>query len=135
MFRIALPYRPILAAVLGLSTAIATPLAVADADARLAVFGYGRALPVEAVPDSVIDDWKALDDRNALVFRRGQAFLVVLASSCPALQTAGVIGFNAAISGLVAAKTLMVGSGPSATPCEVEQIVQLERVPAPTAAN
>ena len=120
--------RPLAAALLALCAATATPPAAADADRRLAVFGYTRALPVESVPDSVIDDWKYLDDRNVLAFRRGQAYLVALSASCPALQTAGVIGFNAAISGLVAAKTLLVGSSASATECGVEQIVQLEKL-------
>lgn len=107
---------------------LAATSAHADADSRLRVFGYARAMPVETVPDSIIDDWKYLDDRNAMVFRRGQAYLLVLGSTCPALQSAGVIGFNAANSGLVAAKTLTVGGRGAATECSVEQIVQLERV-------
>lgn len=111
-----------------ISLAVLAPPAVADADRRLAVFGYTRALPVEAVPDSVIDDWKYLDDRNVLAFRRGQAFLLALSASCPELQSAGVIAFNAAISGLVASKTLMVGGGSGATECGVERIVQLEKL-------
>lgn len=115
-------------AVLALCALAAAPLAWADADARLAVFGYMRALPVETVPDNIIDDWKYLDDRNALVFRRGQAYLLALGAACPELQTAGVIGFNAAISGLVANKTLLVGSRASSTQCSIEQIVRLERV-------
>jgi hypothetical protein len=61
------------------------------------------------------------------VFRNGQAYLLVLAGSCPALQTAGVIGFNAALSGLVAAKTLAVGGRSTQTECGVSQIVQLQR--------
>lgn len=114
------------ATLLGLG-ALSLP-ARADADRRLAVFGYSRALPVEAVPDRVIDDWKYLDDRNVLAFRRGQAFLLALGAQCPSLQSAGVIAFNAAISGLVASKTLLVGSGGAATECAVEQIVQLEKL-------
>lgn len=103
------------------------PPAVADADRRLAVFGYTRTVPVESMPDSVIDDWKYLDDRNVLAFRRGQPFLLALNRDCPALQTAGVIGFNAAISGLVATQSLLVGSGSVAAECGIEQIVQLEK--------
>lgn len=114
-----------LAAALLLS-ALAAP-AHADADRRLAVFGYTRAMPVETVPDRVIDDWKYLDDQNALAIRNGQGYLVVLAQTCPALQSAGVIGFNAAISGLVAEQSLIVGSGSGASTCAVAQIVQLER--------
>ncbi len=126
---------------LALAAFAAAPPASADADSRLRVFGYTRAAPVETVPDSIIDDWKYLDDRNAMVFRRGQAYLLVLGTSCPALQSAGVIGFNAATSGLVAAKTLLVGSRNSSSECGVEQIVQLERVafqpgpPAPAPAR
>ena len=111
------------------------PPASADADSRLKVFGYTRALPVESVPDSIIDDWKYLDDRNVLVFRNSQGYLLVLSGACPSLQSAGVIGFNAATSGLVAAKTLVVGSRSTQTECGVEQIVKLDRVPfAPGAA-
>lgn len=128
------PSRSLAAALLALAASAMTPPAAADADRRLAVFGYTRALPVESVPDSVIDDWKYLDDRNVLAFRRGQAYLLVLSAPCPALQTAGVIGFNAAISGLVAAKSLLVGSNANASKCGVEQIVQLEKLgPSPSA--
>lgn len=102
--------------------------ALADADARLRVFGYARTAPVETVPESIIDDWKYLDDRNVLVFRSGQAYLLEMAGTCPALQSAGVIGFNAALSGLVAAKTLMVGGRNSQTECGVSQIVKLQRL-------
>lgn len=112
---------------LALACFACAPPVSADADSRLRVFGYTRALPVEAVPDSVIDDWKYLDDRNVMVFRNSQAYLLVLSSSCPALQSAGVIGFNAAISGLVAAKSLMVGSRNATTECGVDQVVRLER--------
>lgn len=107
---------------------IASTTALADADARLRVFGYARTAPVETVPDSIIDDWKYLDDRNVLVFRSGQAYLLEMAGSCPALQSAGVIGFNAAVSGLVTAKTLMVGGRNTQTECGVSQIVQLQRM-------
>ena len=112
---------------LAVLAATASTAALADADARLRVFGYSRAAPVDTVPDSIIDDWKYLDDGNAIVFRNGQAYLLVMAGSCPALQTAGVIGFNAALSGLVAAKTLIVGGRSTQTECGVSQIVQLQR--------
>lgn len=123
--------------VLAASLLLSLPMTAvrADADSRLAVFGYLRALPVESLPDRVIDDWKYLDDRHVLAFRRGQAFLLELSADCPALQSAGVIGFNAAISGLVASKTLMVGSGAAASECGVEQIVQLEKRAAAPAAD
>lgn len=134
MFRIEPTFRLVFIAALSAVAVLAAPRATADADTRLAVFGYTRALPVETVPDSIVDDWKYLDDRNALVFRRGQAFLLVLSASCPALQTAGMIGFNAAISGLVAAKTLLVGSPQTASECGIAQIVQLERLSLPPAA-
>ena len=112
---------------LAVLAATASTAALADADARLRVFGYSRAMPVDAVPDSVIDDWKYLDDANVLVYRSGQAYLLVMAGSCPALQSAGVIGFNAALSGLMAAKTLQVGGRNTQTECGVSQIVQLQR--------
>ena len=116
---------------LALAVLVATTstVALADADARLRVFGYSRTAPVDTVPDSVIDDWKYLDDGNVLVFRNSQAYLLVMAGSCPALQSAGVIGFNAALSGLVAAKTLVVGGRTSQTECGVSQIVKLQRLP------
>ncbi len=113
---------------LALAAFACAPPASADADSRLRVFGYTRAMPVETVPDSVIDDWKYLDDRNVMVVRNGKSYLLVLTSSCPALQSAGVIGFNAALSGLVAAKTLVVGSRTTSSECGVDQIVQLDRV-------
>ncbi|MCC2656057.1 MAG: hypothetical protein K0Q76_1165 [Panacagrimonas sp.] len=113
---------------LAVLAATASTAALADADSRLRVFGYTRAAPVDTVPDSVIDDWKYLDDANVLVFRNSQAYLLVMAGSCTALQNAGVIGFNAALSGLVAAKTLVVGGRNSQTECGVSQIVQLKRV-------
>ena len=114
--------------VLAVLAATASTTALADADARLRVFGYARTAPVETIPDSIIDDWKYLDDRNVLVFRSGQAYLLEMAGSCPALQSAGVIGFNAAVSGLVAAKTLMVGGRNTQTECGVSRIVQLQRL-------
>lgn len=126
-----------LALALALGVLAAAPPVSADADSRLKVFGYARSAPVDTVPDSIIDDWKYLDDRNVMVFRSGQAYLLALSGSCPALQSAGVIGFNAALSGLVATKTLMVGSGSSASECGVDQIVQLQRsgvFPAPAPA-
>jgi hypothetical protein len=113
---------------LAILTAAFSSAALADADARLRVFGYTRLAPVDTVPESIIDDWKYLDAANVLVFRSGQAYLLVMAGSCPALQSAGVIGFNAALSGLVAAKTLMVGGRGSQTECGVAQIVKLQRV-------
>jgi hypothetical protein len=116
---------------LAILAATASTAALADADARLRVFGYSRAAPVDTIPDSVIDDWKYLDDGNVMVFRNGQAYLLVLSGSCPALQTAGVIGFNAALSGLVAAKTLVVGGRSTQTECGVSQIVQLQRAGGP----
>lgn len=116
---------------LAVLAATASTAALADADARLRVFGYSRAAPVDTVPDSVIDDWKYLDDGNVMVFRNSQAYLLVLSGSCPALQTAGVIGFNAALSGLVAAKTLVVGGRSTQTECGVSQIVQLQRAGGP----
>lgn len=114
--------------------ATASTTALADADTRLRVFGYARSAPVDTVPESIIDDWKYLDDANVMVFRSGQAYLLVMSGSCPALQSAGVIGFNAALSGLVAAKTLVVGGRSTQTECGVSQIVKLQRVamsPAP----
>jgi hypothetical protein len=114
---------------LAVLAATASTAALADADSRLRVFGYARSAPVDTVPDSVIDDWKYLDDANVMVFRNSQAYLLVMAGSCPALQSAGVIGFNAALSGLVAAKTLVVGGRSSQTECGVSQIVQLRRLP------
>ena len=113
---------------LAVLAATASTAVLADADSRLRVFGYARSAPVDTVPDSVIDDWKYLDDANVMVFRNSQAYLLVMAGSCPALQNAGVIGFNAALSGLVAAKTLMVGGRNSQTECGVSQIVQLKRL-------
>lgn len=118
---------------LALLAATTSTAALADADARLRVFGYGRAAPVETVPESIVDDWKYLDDAHVMVFRRGQAYLLEMSGSCPALQTAGVIAFNAALSGLVAAKTLVVGGRTLQTECGVSRIIQLQRLPASAA--
>lgn len=114
-------------ALLGLTTGLALAQPGA-AERRLAALGYSVAEIVEVVPDQIVTSWAYLDQRNVLVHRdTTRHYLVTLPDACPALETASLIAFNAAISGLGASTTLKVGASPSAPECQVGSIFRLDR--------
>lgn len=131
-----IPSRPLLpAAAAALVLAATATLAVADPAAterRLTALGYVRGDPVQILPQDVIDHWDYLDDRTVVVHSgAGGHYLVSLGADCPALQSASVISFNAAITGgLVESGALIVGASASAPECSISQIVRLDRRPA-----
>ena len=111
-------------ATLASSTASADP---ASTERRLAALGYTRAEPVNVLPQDVIDHWDYLDNRTVIVHSgAGGHYLVSLASECPALASASLISFNAAITGgLVESGGLVVGASASAPECAIGGIVRL----------
>lgn len=112
---------------LGASLALA---AGGTAERKLSALGYTTAEIVEVVPDQIVTSWDYLDDRNVLVHRdTTRHYLVTLPEPCPALQSASLIAFNAAIAGLGASSTLKVGSSPTAPECRVGSIFRLDRLP------
>ena len=115
-------------AVLVLATLAGTASAdPASTERRLAALGYSRAEPVTVLPEDVIDHWDYLDNRTVIVHSAaGAHYLVSLTSECPALASASLISFNAAITGgLVESGGLIVGSSASAPECAIGVIVRL----------
>ena len=119
----------ICAGIVAVSALGGAALADTTVSRTLAAKGYSVADPIHAVPGNTIDTWDYVDDRN-LIVRRGHDghYLVTLATPCPALQTAGTIGFNAAITpGLHDAGELVVGHTARAPSCEIAQVFELDR--------
>ena len=102
----------------------------AGAQSHLSALGYSVAEAVEVVPDQIITSWNYLDDRSVLVHRdTARHYLVTLSRPCPALQSASLISFNAAIAGLGASGSLRVGSRPGSPQCELDRIYRLDGNP------
>lgn len=123
-------FRPALALALagGLFAAGVAQAQSASAERRLSALGYVKAEAVDVVPDQVITSWNYLDSQNVLVHRdTARHYLVTLTYPCPALETASLISFNAAIAGLGSSQTLSVGSRNSATDCTLGPIYRLDR--------